>query len=473
MDWDTGLKKRRPDLVRILFLKILLISVGTLLVSVAATHFLMSNLHFKRDKKIAENWKKQVEVELASGSKIIEATQKVAEQKKQAVGFDVLLFDGSGTEVFSSTRFWDRKIISVLESNHDGKSVWRETGAIKNDIDNYTLIHLFDFHPVQIKNMGKVSLYNLHTQPIFAILIFLVMAYLGIAISFLFTYRYVSSEVNKHAERGQDILQQFQQGNLALQTEIKNGGALGAVEKSFNDMAQELEKAMNRIRESEARLRETLQEITHDLKTPISSMSTMIDTLLVYGSQISQDEMKAKLQTMNREMGYFKRLIEDLLFLSGLVTRKKSSEDDHNLVDIIHELGELVNESGLEFEVTSITDISYRGNPFLVRRMLRNLIENAAGFAKSNIYINLEKVDNCAVIQIRDDGPGLSEESLKNFGKKQQTRYITKSPSADISLGLGSVIALRIVQKLSGNLTIGNHLEGGALVTISLPLDIS
>ena len=77
---------------------------------------------------------------------------------------------------------------------------------------------------------------------------------------------------------------------------------------------------------------------------------------------------------------------------------------------------------------------------FLIRRMLRNTIDNAANYAKTKVMVQVRKHSARDInIIVEDDGPGMTEEAIDGYGQKKPTRMITKTPSADISLGLGSV----------------------------------
>src|SRR5262249_3329095 len=110
----------------------------------------------------------------------------------------------------------------------------------------------------------------------------------------------------------------------------------------------------------------------------------------------------------------------------------------------------------------------------LLQRLVRNTLENASSFAKSEVAISLRPQGNGFVeIAIRDDGPGFSDAGLENFGKRRRTRYLSAS-GKKVSLGLGSVIAVQITDAHHGTLYVSNWLTpsgavGGAEVRIRLP----
>ncbi len=117
--------------------------------------------------------------------------------------------------------------------------------------------------------------------------------------------------------------------------------------------------------------------------------------------------------------------------------------------------------------------------PDYYERILSNLIENAASFAK-HIRVALEKTasgkaQTCLVIKVSDDGPGINEDDMaKIFNRfySNRSHSLSDSESKIGHTGLGLAIVKAICDELEGQITVGQDQElGGALFKINLPLE--
>ena len=245
---------------------------------------------------------------------------------------------------------------------------------------------------------------------------------------------------------------------------------------------EDMRQAQDIILKQERGLRDLLQELTHDLKTPLASIYSLTQNLKNQRSG-SFKENSQQLDVLNREVVYFQKLLEDLLFLSGLVSSgSTTTEKEFNLSNIILDIAEVVEEkSGRDIELNCLDDLSYCADPFLFRRMIRNLLDNAIKYSRQKIMVTVYVKNKLLFIEIKDDGPGLSEEKIETYGRKQRSRFMNNihsientdnnmPPYCEVSLGLGSVIVSNIVKKFGGQLTIQNAPKAGALITISLPV---
>lgn len=120
--------------------------------------------------------------------------------------------------------------------------------------------------------------------------------------------------------------------------------------------------------------------------------------------------------------------------------------------------------------------IFFAGDPFLIRRLYRNALENSFSFAKRELQIVFKTLfDNRVYLSIEDDGPGLSQEGLASFGYRRVTRKLDLLPNGRVSVGLGSVVMRAICEAYRGTIGIANRYDSdkrvvGAKVEIVLPL---
>lgn len=277
------------------------------------------------------------------------------------------------------------------------------------------------------------------------------------------------------------LIAQLESGDLGARFRPDRLDAIGRLMLDFNRMADEIERLVTRLQTSERARRELLQELGHDLRTPLTSLRTAIETLEAHGEVMSAPERQEFFRVVTSEFAYFRKLIDDLFFIAEIdEPHYRRTAERIDLSALIAAEVELMESSyrtarGIRFEYAAQTTGSLLivGDPYLVARLFRNVFDNAAKFAHSSVRIKLS-VDGAAVkVQIEDDGPGMSAEKIAAFGQRRSQRLAANSGDFSTSLGLGSVIIKTIVELHGGRLQLESDAADSALrgtrLTISLP----
>ena len=102
-------------------------------------------------------------------------------------------------------------------------------------------------------------------------------------------------------------------------------------------------------------------------------------------------------------------------------------------------------------------------DPVLVERVVCNILENAANHSKAGDIIDIQAYTDGgnAILSIKDSGTGFSSNQISGYGQNREEKTAPR---------LGLVICRSILSAHGGELLIGNHSDGGALVKISLPI---
>jgi signal transduction histidine kinase len=288
---------------------------------------------------------------------------------------------------------------------------------------------------------------------------------------------YQFSKYQARSDEAVRVLNGMREGNLSARMPIKKLDELAPLVGAFNQMAGDLEHMVEQMRKADRARRHLLQDLAHDLRTPLTSLRTFLETMQSAGSRLKEEQRQEILDLSFSEVEYFGKLVEDLLFLAQI------SEPQYSLGTEVIDVRESLNEQlmifkrrypNLNFE-TSISGNSFavRGSAQLLDRLLRNAVENSASFAKSKLQIHLHDEGSVLNIILTDDGPGFSEKALAEFGYKKASRVLTKEAnSSRISVGIGSVIMREISQLHGGDLKAENALQNGTIlgarVSISL-----
>ena len=237
-----------------------------------------------------------------------------------------------------------------------------------------------------------------------------------------------------------------------------------------------LKKLFDELKLKEKSRTRTLQELAHDLRTPIASMQNNLSLLSGEQGAIAETLKYELMATSKKEADYIEKLVNDLLMLSQLTA------DDSPTARTPVDLAELI-EDELDILTTNRQKPPIRihieapsqpaiilGNTLLLKRLFRNIIQNALDFARAEITIHFVVEQSTSAqrqvkVTINDDGPGFSADALKDYGERRTTRFIESShKEGRISVGLGSVIVNAIARLHSARVIPSNRtLDDGAI----------
>lgn len=202
-----------------------------------------------------------------------------------------------------------------------------------------------------------------------------------------------------------------------------------------------------------------LGAISHDLRTPITS-------LRIRAEFIDDDENREKMIETLDEM---QRMVEAALaFARDEASREVGAPTD--LGDFIDAIAEDYRDIGrpVAFDPPERRCV-VSCRPLSLKRALRNLIDNAVRYG-GDAEMALAVEGGQAIITVRDHGPGIPEERLKDVFEPFVRLEESRSEETG-GIGLGLSIARSIVHAHGGTLTLGNHPAGGLEARIALPMD--
>ncbi|MFZ6720613.1 ATP-binding protein [Undibacterium sp. Ji49W] len=266
------------------------------------------------------------------------------------------------------------------------------------------------------------------------------------------------------------VIQSMEAGDLTARFTSGRLDAIGGLMQHFNAMGDEIQRLVTQLQAIEKTRRELLQELGHDLRTPLTSLRTAIDTLTVHGDDMEQQERQEFFNVVNSELDYFTRLIDDLFFIANIdEPRYRNQASSFDLCDLLKaETGHSVHNQQqteqpiafeLQIDATCAHNAYISGDAYLIFRLLRNVFDNAASYAQSRVRIRLQALADTLELVVEDDGPGISSDGISRFGQRRDTRLMfagLPSRQSGISLGLGSVIIKTIIELHGGHVDIDN-----------------
>ena len=206
---------------------------------------------------------------------------------------------------------------------------------------------------------------------------------------------------------------------------------------------------------------ETLKEefvatLTHDLKVPIIAETNMIELFLNEKFGEINDKQRLALSNMqnsNKELLDLVQIVLETYKLGKMTLNKESIMLKGFVNEVIDEMIPIAEKNGSEIIFKSNRDIRIFADKFQLKRVLKNLIQNATSYGKPKtpIEINIGEIPNYVVIKVRDYGVGISSEDINKIFNKY---YSAAKKFRKIGTGLGLYLAHQIMKAHNGDLTV-------------------
>jgi signal transduction histidine kinase len=278
------------------------------------------------------------------------------------------------------------------------------------------------------------------------------------------------------SREARSVIAHIEGGNLGARFTVGRLDSVGALLLDFNRMADEIERLVNRLRATEGTRRALLEELGHDLRTPLTSLRTSIETLAEHRSKMPAAEQDEFYSVIKGELEYFQKLIDDLFFIADIAEphyRKSAESVDMNAL-LRSEIEAFKARGGNEIDQTRALTWEYvepqqpmfvSGDRQLLTRVMRNALDNAAKHARRVIRVSATTSAAEILITVDDDGAGIGDEARAAFGERQSRRIHSHGAHAAVSLGLGSVIIKTITGLHGGRVDIRTTQSGTGSVT--------
>lgn len=269
-------------------------------------------------------------------------------------------------------------------------------------------------------------------------------------------------------------IQEFNQGNLAARIPVTSG-ELGAVGATFNEMAETIQHQIEELKGVEKLRQELIANISHDLRTPISSIQGYSELLQLKGSQLSAEEKTEYLETINNNVRRLKKLVNDLFELSKLESNAVQPEiEPMSVSELVHDIAGkfrlIAKDKGVSVNTILSKDLPLvQADVAMIDRVLQNLIDNAIKHCSQGDTVNIElNLTNEGDVQIAvvDSGAGIAEEELPYIFERY---YKGKDTNKKSGTGLGLAIARKIMALHGSNISVKSQLNMGSTFTFSLP----
>ena len=247
-------------------------------------------------------------------------------------------------------------------------------------------------------------------------------------------------------------------GNLDTPLEMDKGNVFGPFTESFDIMREELKSSREREEKAVKSRKELVAQLSHDIKTPVSSIKAMTDVM----SLTATEEDKVTINAISAKADQIDSLISNLFHATlEELEQLEVKPEDINSTDIIQMIkdADYLNKIGK----LDVKDAVVFADRLRLNQVLNNIIFNSYKYADTAINVS-SRFENAGskylFIEIADKGPGVPEEELEMI--TQKFKRGSNAGNKDGS-GLGLYISDYLMNKMGGSLTVRNTGEGFAV----------
>ena len=300
-----------------------------------------------------------------------------------------------------------------------------------------------------------------------------VVALLGSALvlAFLFVAAPLTRSIARPLERLGGLARELGNGNLAVRAKVDRHDEIGDLSRSFNTMAAQVQH----LRAAE---RELLGDVSHELRTPLARMRVVLDL----AGHADLEQARGYLGEITTDLAELEQLVDDIIVSARLDPESPRWQEARPPLRLAHiTIADPVDASIAKFSARwPDRELSYNptgvaltvnGDPTLLRRVLDNFLDNARKYSGEDtpIEIRVERESNIVRVVVADHGIGIARED--------QARVFSAFFRADRSrarssggVGLGLVLARRIVEAHGGAIKFESEIDKGSRFWFELPL---
>lgn len=224
--------------------------------------------------------------------------------------------------------------------------------------------------------------------------------------------------------------------------------------------------------------RDFVANVSHELKTPLTSINGFVETLIM-NEDLPVNKRNRFLAIIQKESDRLKRLIEDILLLSSIESKNNLVMENIILYDVFKEVYEMINyianskKIDLQYNFEDKEAVVQAYGDYL-KQLLLNLIDNAIKYTPEGgrVTVNQFTKNDEIVIEVIDNGVGIPKEDQSKIF--QRFYRVDKARSRSVGgTGLGLAITKHIVHSLKGSIGLESQLGEGSKFIVKLPKKIS
>lgn len=274
-----------------------------------------------------------------------------------------------------------------------------------------------------------------------------------------------------------DELKSFRDDGAA-EAQTESGDEIGVLRSAVQAMRQRIAQQFQRLEDNDRQRRELVTNISHDLRTPLSSIQGYVETVLLRGEAIDASTRANHLRTVLRHVDLLGKRIADLFELSKLdAGRVEPRQEVFCLAELLQDVVQnyrlaaerrgvsLSLSAGSHLQVKVLADIA------MIERVLQNLIDNALRYTASGgtVVLAIENRGAFMQISVSDTGIGIETRNLPHIFERYWQATDAAESGATTSSGLGLAIVKRILDLHGSVVRVHSEFRRGTRFEFLLP----
>lgn len=253
---------------------------------------------------------------------------------------------------------------------------------------------------------------------------------------------------------------------------------IGQLACTFEHMAERISNQMHHIKEQDELRREMIANVSHDLRTPLTSMQGYLETLLRKTNNLTAQEQHHYLSIAVRQSRRVAHLAKELFELAKLEYEEARPNSEHFFIqellqDVVQKFELAAQKKQVQITASLNQDLPMvYADIAMIERVLTNLLDNALRHTPEQGKIHLElqqSQEDTVIIRVTDTGEGIAEEHLPGLFERHSTLRQSSSKRHGGG-GLGLLITKRILQLHGSHIEASSKPGEGASFTFNLPI---
>ena len=282
----------------------------------------------------------------------------------------------------------------------------------------------------------------------------------------IFGYRIIKNAFKPVKKISETALLIKKSKNFSRRIELDNS------EDEIHKMASTFNEMLDTVEETFIHEKQFSSDVSHELRTPITVILAQSDYALDYVETL--DEAKESFEVINRQAKKMTNLINQIMELSKMERQNKIEKDKINFSNIILQLLEdyrtLLENNNIELITNIEKDLRIYGNKLMLERLFVNLFTNAMKFTKTTINVSLNRINKEVILQIKDDGIGITKEDQKYIWDRFFQTSDSRNKDKNKGSGLGLSMVNRIVQLHLATIDVESEVGKGTCFIVKFPI---
>ncbi|EZH65677.1 histidine kinase [Bacillaceae bacterium JMAK1] len=298
--------------------------------------------------------------------------------------------------------------------------------------------------------VGSVAIGTSLLLPRFSLFIVIALAVVMIVSFIAFTKKRY-----RHIEQLSTYLKEINAGSYSLDVRDNEEGELSILKNDIYKVTSRLAEYNVDLEEDRKKLTEAISDISHQLKTPITSMTVMAD--LLQGSELTTERRVAFTKTIQHQLERMDWLVTSLLKLSkidaGTIEFKREKVPVESIItDALNPLLIPIEVKGITLDIEGLEDGVLSADYNWTKEAVINILKNAVEHTGNGGIVSIQYNENAIYqeIRIRDSGEGISAKDLPYIFK----RFYKGLNAGENSVGIGLAMAQNIVTKQHGDIEV-------------------